>query len=184
MEIDELIQQGRALKNALQCHYGDLFTYYTHADNQEYEIWLAYTRRYLKTEYEDDEFVADFEKAAAQINPSPEQMDKMIACLEAISRLPQVVKKVTLLPNPAVTINNTQTQSQSQSMYLKVVVDALHEELNLKQIRELKDIVENKEIGAEEKKLSIFEKIKGFGMNTLASMFANILTNPKIWEMM
>lgn len=184
MEIDELIQQGRALKNALQCHYGDLITYYTHADNQEYEVWLAYTRRYLKTNYADDVFIADFEKVAAEREPSPEQMDKMIACLEAISRLPQVIKKPVVSSSPAVTINNTQTQSQSQNVFMNVFVDALHEELNMKQIRELKYIAENTELDAEQKKKSIFDKIIDFGKDTLASIVANVLTNPTIWGMM
>lgn len=43
-----------------------------HPDNHSYDIWLAYTRRYLKTNCTDDVFVAGFEKAAAQIDTSPE----------------------------------------------------------------------------------------------------------------
>ena len=184
MEIDELIRQGRELKNSLQCHYSDFGDYYTHHDNQAYESWLAYTRRYLKTQYADDEFIAEFEKVSSEGHSSPEKMDKMIALLNAISQLPQVVKKASVLPNPTVTINNTQTQSQSQNMFLEVFIDALHEELSKKQIRELKEIAENNEIGEEEKKSSILEKIKDFGKDTLASIVANVLTNPAIWGMM
>jgi hypothetical protein len=48
----------------------------------------------------------------------------------------------------------------------------------------LKEIAEDTEIGTEEKKSSILDKIKEFGKDTLASIVANVLTNPAIWGMM
>lgn len=187
MEIEELLQQGRDLKRNLQCHYNDFGDYYTHADHNAYASWLALTRRYLKTYYAGDDFISDFENAAKEINPCPEQMDKMLAILDAIEQLPEVVKTHKEKSGPKVTINNTQlqsqTQSQSQNVFFDVFVEALHEELSKKQIRELKDIAENKELDAEQKKTSILDKIKDFGMDTLSGLVANILANPAVWAM-
>lgn len=186
MEIEELIQQGKELKRDLQCHYSDFGNYYTHTDNNAYERWLALTRRYLKTYYSGDDFIPDFEKAAKEIDPSPEQMDKMLAILDALDQLPEVVKTHNEKSEPRVTINNTQLQSQSQSqnVMLKVFVEALHEELSGKQIRELKSVAEDENLNEEEKKSTILDKIKEFGKDTLASIVANVLTNPTIWGMM
>ena len=61
MELNELIQQGRVLKNSLQFHTGNYFDYYTHANNQAYESWLMLTKRYINTIYSGDKFVSDFE---------------------------------------------------------------------------------------------------------------------------
>lgn len=61
-------------------------------------------------------------------------------------------------------------------------VDALHEELSRKQIREVKEIAENTNLTHEEKKSSILNKIKDFGIDTLSNIVANVLTNPAIWN--
>lgn len=186
MELDELIQQGRVLENSLQFHSGHYFDYYTHASNQAYESWLMLTRRYINTMYAGDKFVSEFELVAEDKNPSPEQFDKMIAILEAMAKMPQVVKKSVEKSQSMVTVNNNQSQeqSQTQNVFLEVFVEALHEELSMKQIRELKVIVEDEQKSAEEKKASILGRIKEFGKDTLASIVANVLTNPTIWGMM
>lgn len=61
-------------------------------------------------------------------------------------------------------------------------VDALHEELSRKQIREVKEIAENTNLTHEEKKSSILNEIKDFGIDTLSNIVANVLTNPAIWN--
>lgn len=183
MEIEELIQQGRALKNVLQERRGSWGTYYVHPDQDAYEKWLMLTKRYINTAFSGDKCIEEFEKLAEK-SPYPTQLSKMLGILEAMKQLPQVVAVKSENTNPMVTITNTQTQSQSQNVFLNVFIDALHEELSRKQIRELKEIAEDTEIGTEEKKSSILDKIKEFGKDTLASIVANVLTNPAIWGMM
>jgi len=184
MELNELIQQGRVLKSSLQFHTGNYFDYYTHANNQEYESWLMLTRRYINTMYTGDKFVTEFELLSEERNPTPELFDKMLAILEAMKQLPEDVKGTTEKANPMVAITNTQNQSQSKNVMLKVFVEALHEELSGKQIRELKSVAEDENLNEEEKKSTILDKIKEFGKDTLASIVANVLTNPTIWGMM
>lgn len=184
MEIEELIQQGRVLKNSLQFHSGHYIDYYTHANNQAYESWLMLTRRYINTMYAGDKFVSEFELLSEEKNPTPELFDKMIAILEAIKQLPGVVKSSVEGTPPMVAITNNQNQSQSQNALLNVFVEALREELSGKQIRELKSVAEDENLNEEEKKSSILDKIKEFGKDALASIVANVLTNPAIWGMM
>lgn len=184
MEIDELIQQGRVLQNSLQQHRSEWGTYYTHPNQDAYERWLMLTKRFINAQYPGDKCIEEFEILASEVNPTPKQLAKMLGILEAMKQLPQVVKKSTEIANPMVAITNTQTQSQSQNVFLNVFIDALHEELSRKQIRELKEIAEDTEIGTEEKKSTILGKIKDFGMDTISNIVANMLTNPAIWGMM
>lgn len=183
MEIDELIQQGRVLKNVLQERRGSWGTYYVHPDQDAYEKWLMLTKRYINTAFPGDKCIEEFEKLA-EGSPYPTQLAKMLGILEAMKQLPQVVIVKSEQINPMVAITNNQMQNQSQNVFLEVFIDALHEELSKKQIRELKEIAVNNELGEEEKKSSILEKIKDFGKDTLASIVANVLTNPAIWGMM
>lgn len=186
MEIDELIQQGRVLKNSLQFHCGHYFDYYTHADNQAYESWLMLTKRYINTMYAGDKFVLEFEQVAEDKNPSPKQFEKMLAILEAIKQLPQLVKSSAENANPMVSITNNQSQEQfqTQNVFVEMFMEALHEEMSGKQIRELKAIVEDENKSVDERKASILDRIKEFGIDTLSSIVANVLTNPAVWAMM
>lgn len=184
MELNELIQQGRVLKNSLQFHTGNYFDYYTHANNQAYESWLMLTKRYINTMYSGDKFVSEFELLSEERNPTPELFDKMLAILEAMKQLPEVVKGNIEKANPMVAITNTQNQSQNQNVFIEVFMEALHEELSGRQIKELKSVAEDDNLNEEEKKSTILDKIKDFGMDTLSNIVANVLTNPSIWTMM
>ena len=183
MGIDDLIQQGWASKNVLQERRDSWGTYYVHPDQDAYEKWLMLTKRYINTAFPGDKCVEEFEKLAEE-SPYPTQLSKMLGILEAMKQLPQVVVSKSEQSNPMVAITNNQTQSQSQNVMLDVLVEALHEELSGKQIRELKSVAEDENLNEEEKKSSILDKIKDFGEDTLASIVANILTNPTIWNMM
>ena len=94
------------------------------------------------------------------------------------------------LPQPAfktvsgdITINNTQneTQNQEQIIIIEIFLDAIKDELNGKQRKELLAIAENAENPKEVHK-RIVEKLKGFGIDISANIVANVLTYPTIWS--
>lgn len=185
MEIDELIQQGVVLKNSLQEVRSQWGTYYKHLSQDAFESWLMLTKRYINTQYHGDKSVEEFEKLAAEVNPTPKQLAKMIGILEAMKQIPQIAR--TFEPTkqmPLVSITNTQSQTQTQNVFIEIFMEALHEELSMKQIRDLKAIAEDEHKSVEEKKASILDRIKEFGMDTLSNIVANVLTNPTVWTMM
>jgi hypothetical protein len=79
-------------------------------------------------------------------------------------------------------INLTLVQSQSnqQSIKLELIVDVLREELTGKQLNEIQEILDEDTV-PEEKKSKTVEKLKEFGLNTLSSILAGIITNPTVW---
>lgn len=94
------------------------------------------------------------------------------------------------LPQPAfktvsgdITINNTQnqTQNQEQNIIIEIFLDAIKDELNGKQRKELLAIAENAENPKEVHK-RIVEKLKKFGIDISANIVANVLTNPTVWS--
>ena len=179
MGINELIQQGKELKCSLQEKHSQWGTFYSHSNQDAYESWLMLTKRYINTQFPRDKSVLEFEELSEE-SATPKLFAKMIGILEALQVLPDVVKDSQGETQPVVTINNTQNQTQSQSVLIEMFVDALHEELSRKQIREVKEIAENTNLTHEEKKSSILNKIKDFGIDTLSNIVANVLTNPAI----
>lgn len=93
------------------------------------------------------------------------------------------------LPQPAsktvsgdITINNTQNQTQNQEQnIIEIFLDAIKDELNGKQRKELLAIAENAENPKEVHK-RIVEKLKEFGIDISANIVANVLTNPTVWS--
>ena len=80
----------------------------------------------------------------------------------------------------SINITNNLSQNQNQSLELKIVLDILRDELNGKQIKELKEILGGKEELAI-KKEKMIDKLKSFGENVLAGITAGLITNPNIF---
>ncbi len=111
---------------------------------------------------------------------------------DTISLIDLVIEEVQTigLPQPAskdvsgdITINNTQnqTQSQEQNIVTEVFLDAIKDELNGKQRKELLAIA--KEVNTPEDTHKRFaEKLKEFGIDVSANIVANVLTNPSVWS--
>ena len=85
--------------------------------------------------------------------------------------------------NTTVTQNQEQNQNQSQEVKLaiKILLDAVKDDLTGKQRKELVAIAKDAATPEEAHK-GILEKLKEFGSNVSASIVANILTNPQVWE--
>ena len=79
------------------------------------------------------------------------------------------------------TLNQTQNQSQEINLAVDILLEALKDDLTGKQRKEL--IAVAKEAATpEEAHKGIVEKLKSFGEEVTASIVANILTNPKVWD--
>jgi ferritin-like metal-binding protein YciE len=79
-------------------------------------------------------------------------------------------------------INNSNSQSQSQSMALNIFIEAIKDDLTGRQIKELKQIVENENGDIEKTRPKIVNKLLSFGKDVASNIVANLLTNPSIWS--
>lgn len=83
--------------------------------------------------------------------------------------------------NTTVTQNQEQNQSQEVNLAIKILLDALKDDLTGKQRKELLAIAKEAD-SPEEAHKGILEKLKDFGSNVSASIVANIITNPEVWK--
>ena len=108
-------------------------------------------------------------------------IDSAIEEVKAIG-LPQTASKNAAR---AININNTLSQTQSQNQKITIAVnillDAIKDDLTGKQRKELLAIAKEAS-SPEEAHKGIMEKLKSFGENVSASIVANILTNPQVWD--
>lgn len=77
-------------------------------------------------------------------------------------------------------LSQNQTQSQEQNVIVKILLEAVRDELTGKQRKELLAIAQEAKDPQEAHK-SIMEKLKEYGESVSASIVANILTNPDVW---
>jgi len=82
----------------------------------------------------------------------------------------------------SVNVNVNQNQSQYQKVELSFLIDILKDELNGRQLKELKEIVEN-ESEPEVIKEKVNSKLVEFGINVTAGILSSLLSNPTIWGM-
>lgn len=164
----------------------NLITYYEYDDMEEYEKWLATTKRYLSIHYPNDKFVSEFEEISKNMICESQQR-KMLAILEAIAKLPTVVpqktkeqtgKGVSVITN--VNNTNSQSQNQEQSLAIDMFLEAIKDDLTGKQIKELREVLAASGNDEEKARSGIIEKLKSFGSDVAANIVANILTNPII----
>lgn len=91
------------------------------------------------------------------------------------------------LPKPSIAkveglnITIAQTQNQSVKVNLSLIVESIREELTVAQLKEIQEIIDNKQLVASEKKKSIIQKIVSFGKDVGANIVANIVTNPDLY---
>ena len=183
--LEELIKEFRDRIPKLR-EKENLITYYEYDDMEEYEKWLATTKRYLSIHYPNDKFVSEFEEISKNMICESQQR-KMLAILEAIAKLPTVVpqktkeqtgKGVSVITN--VNNTNSQTQSQEQSFAIDMFLEAIKDDLTGKQIKELREVLATSGNDEEKARSEIIEKLKSFGSDVAANIVANILTNPII----
>ncbi|MBR3938744.1 MAG: peptide chain release factor 1 [Bacteroidales bacterium] len=170
---------------------GAMYSRYKYPNMAEYTKWLELTKRYIAQKYSNDISVSAFE-SICKIGISPSQQEKLLAVLEALQILPDIIsdnsqyidKSNDKEPINIVTnINNTnnQSQSQEQSLAVELFLDAIKNDLTGRQIKELKEVVAEADNDFQKARPSIVAKLKEFGADVASNIIANILTNPIIW---
>lgn len=173
------------------------FSYYYYADNDGYQRWLATTKRYLGINFHNDKDVTEFDSISRE-KTSPEQQRKLLAILEAFASLPIIIPDTRITEitgkkgkgrdaiNVTTTINNSnqqsQTQNQEQTLAVELFIEAIKDDLTGRQIKELKQVVDDADGDLQKARPGIIDKIKSFGSDVASNIIANILTNPIIWN--
>lgn len=183
--LESLIQEYENQFISLEYWEGRHF----YLNDKEYEVWLAKTRRYLSTHFADDKQALEFESNSRGF-VSPDQQNRMIAILKALTLLPTPIptnrieeQQPTKQDSMSITINNTnsQYQSQEQSLAVQLFIEAIKDDLTGRQIKELKAVVEDADNDLQKARPGIIVKLKEFGADIASNIVANILTNPTIW---
>lgn len=172
------------------------FSYYYYANNEDYLLWLATTKRYLGIKFPDDKDIAEFDSVSRE-KLSPSQQKKLLAILEAFASLPNIIPNTRIMDNTekkdkgqnainvTTTIHNSNQQSQNQEQEQKLAVElfieAIKDDLTGRQIKELKQVVAEAENDIPKARSGIIAKLKAFGADVASNILANLLTNPIIW---
>lgn len=197
--LDYLIQEQR--ERIQQLHYKPSppgcigFSYHYYDDNACYQKWLATTKRYLGTTFPNDKDIREFD-AVSREKLSPGQQRKLLAILEAFAALPSIIPDVHITEttekegkgrnaiNVTATINNSNQQSQNQELNLAIelFMEAIEDDLTGRQIKELKQVVNDAGGDLQKARPGIMDKLKSFGSDVASNIVANLLTNPAIWS--
>lgn len=182
--LESLIQEHKSLIAILE--YGRDKYYYQ--NQQNYENWLARTRRYLSIHFTNDKQVLEFD-AISRNQLSRVQQEKMLAILEALALLPKVIMTSQIgtgnnTDKMSITINNTNTQSQSQeqSLAVQLFIEAIKDDLTGRQIKDLKAVVAAADNDLQKARPKILNKLKDFGIDVVSNIVTNIISNPDIWR--
>lgn len=181
--LDTLIAELKEMIPTLQ-YYGGYFPYYEYQDKGRYEKWLAETKRFLSIHFPHDKYVIEFEETSKK-RLWLEQQQRLLAILEAFANQPTIIpqekdgKKEKGI-NIAINNTNNQSQSQEQSYAINMFLEAIKDDLNGKQIKELKKVLDESGNDKEKARNGIISKLKSFGSDVAANIVANILTNPTI----
>lgn len=186
-ELEALIQEQRDRIPKLKREVG-AFAYYVYESSvkEGYIKWRENAKRFLEINFTGDSYIDDF-KETCDKKITPNQQNKLLAILEAFEKYAQVIKRSKMLNQSAninihSNISNTNTQNQSQSQEIKILLNCLEDELSVKQLKELKQVVDEEKGDLEKAKPKVIDKIKSFGENVASNILANIITNPAIWS--
>jgi len=172
-----LIQQGGEFTKQIKPTYYQFPAYFI-GEKIEYEDWKAKVKRFLGVNYPNDKSIVEFETISSK-DISPDNHSILLAILKAIKEFPQP----NILPidniSSDITINNN--ISQIQNIEIKTIFfESIKDELNGKQVKEIKEILEHYKNTPETAKTKIIDKLKNFGENILSNILANIITNPNV----
>ena len=186
-ELEALIQEQRDRIPKLKREVG-AFAYYVYESSvkEGYIKWRENAKRFLEINFTGDRFIDEFNETCNK-KITPNQQNKLLAILEAFEKYPQVIERSKMLNQSAninihSNISNTNTQNQSQSQEIKILLNCLEDELSVKQLKELKQVVDEEKGDLEKAKPKVIDKIKSFGENVASNILANIITNPAIWS--
>ena len=187
-ELEALIQEQKDRIPKLKLEVGFFLNYvYEDSVKEGYIKWKENAKRFLEINFTGDKHIDEFNKTCDEERLTPNQQKKLLAILEAFEKYPQVIERSKMLNQSAninihSNISNTNTQNQSQSQEIKILLNCLEDELSVKQLKELKQVVDEEKGDLEKAKPKVIDKIKSFGENVASNILANIITNPAIWS--
>lgn len=193
-ELQILIDEGEIFNGKFQKQTGYI-TYYILPSEYDvkYKDWLENCRLWVKQNY-----TSEFEKITSiirsiEFDKSQSLHDSMMSTLRAMLKYPEKKKEVInkeIKPSTGniINIHNNQTQSQEQRQTQKILqevfIEAIKDELTGKQQKEIQTILEEHKDNIEEVKPKLLKKLSTFGINVLASIVGNILTNTEITSLL
>ena len=154
---------------------------YSTTSPSDYQDWKSAVERLIKTHFSSD--LSKVEEASKKL--SPDNHRKILGILKAIRQLPSEPKKtLNSEKGTTVTITNSQqnTQNNTQEIIFNIFVEAVQDELTGKEMKELKEILLEFDKEPEKTKSRLLDKLKKFGGDVLASIVANIITNPNVYS--
>ena len=145
---------------------------------EKYQNWQSSVLRFIKSYYSSD--IDEVKEALKRL--SPDNHRKILGILNAIKLFPEEpeVNSTSKKPETNITIHNN--QNNTQTVVFNLIVEAIKDEINGKELRELKDLLKEYVNEPTKYKSKLIDKIKGFGADVLTNMIANILTNPSIYN--
>lgn len=184
--IDSLIEQGNNILSGItyvpaQSGVWRTYSAYRLKDDEEYTVWKHKTIRFLTLSFPQDSYLPELNKQFDEFEKrhyNPSVFKQILGLIKAYKDIPETVIIQSENQKPLIEINNSLSQSQTQS--ISVIIDILKDELNGRQLKELKDIIDSN-TNEETKRKSLFDKIKSFGSDVAANILANIITNPNIY---
>ena len=162
---------------------------YDEEERKLYQKWAVDVIRLINIQFPNDKYVQEFEHIYIQ-RLCPEQQVGLLNILESFVKMPTVIpakrpnsKNAKEQVNINTTINNTnsQSQSQEQTMAIDLFLEAIKDDLTGRQIKEIKQVVDDNNNDLDKAKPEIIEKLKKFGSDVAANIVANLITNPLIW---
>ena len=112
-----------------------------------------------------------------------DEVKEIIKGVESVGLPVSKSEKMSAVINNNNNNNMSQTQSQSQNQMQEIAItiflDSIKDELTGRQMKEIKEIVDQEE-DVNQAKPKIIEKLISFGGDVLSNIIANIITNPTI----
>jgi len=179
--INELIQQGDVFTAEIlyvPAPDGVWRTYsvYKIDKKEEYENWKATAKRFIGVNYPNDKSISEFETICSQ-KLSPETHNKMLAILKALAIIPQPnISQNDNDKSSNINITNNINQNLKINNEINLIfIESIKDELTGKQLKEIKEIIDNNKDTPEKAKTTIIEKLKSFGENVLSIYLLTLL---------
>lgn len=112
-------------------------------------------------------------------------VNEVISEIKSVGLPKPKIDKMSAVINNNNNMSQTQSQSQSQNqnqmqeIAITIFLDSIKDELTGRQMREIKEIVQQEQ-DLNKAKPKIIDKLKSFGGDVLSNVIANIITNPII----
>lgn len=189
MTITDLIKEGEVIRDSINDSSqrpGKI------QDSTNYHFWVERVVRYLGQTVPKDISIERFMQYSNRINTLycyKQSFEGLLNILRAVKELPNIVTNDDLVHRQKedgkisvqTNVSQEQHQNQQQEVIVRILLEAVKDELTGKQRKELLAIADKTKTPNEAHK-SILAKLKEFGEDVAANIVANIMTNPQVWQ--